>query len=191
MPTCGPPVILPPPLKRLGPPRRQGLCSNLAHLWATSAFALRSEAVGTRPWGGLLCSHLAHLWATSDHAPRFQALGTPPGGRGYVATLPTGGPPLIQPPALKRGPPRGGLLCSYLAYLQSTSDYAPRFQAVGRGYVATLPTCGPPLIVPPALKRWRPPLGGLLCSHLAHLWATSDYAPCIQAVGTPQAARVM
>ena len=25
------------------------------------------------------------------------------------------------------------------------------------GYVATLPTCGPLLIVPPALKQWVPP----------------------------------
>ena len=47
----------------------------------------------------------------------------------------------------------------------------------GRGYVATLPTCGPPLILPPALKRWGPPRRQGLCSHLAHLWATSDSAP--------------
>ena len=29
----------------------------------------------------------------------------------------------------------------------------------GKGYVATLPTCGPPLILPPALKQWGPPGG--------------------------------
>ena len=53
-----------------------------------------------------LCSHLAHLWATSDCAPRFEAVRTPLGGRGYVATLPTCGPAVILPPALKRwGPP--------------------------------------------------------------------------------------
>ena len=33
MPTCGPPLIPPPALKRWGPPRRQGLCSHLAHLF--------------------------------------------------------------------------------------------------------------------------------------------------------------
>ena len=71
--------------------------------------------------------------------------------RGYVATLPTCGPLLILPPALKRWGPPGG-----------------------RGYVATLPTCGPPLILPPALKRWGSPRRHGLCTHLAHLWATSD-----------------
>ena len=62
---------------------------------------------------------------------------------------------------------------------------------VGRGYVATLPTCGPLLILPPALKRWGPPRRQGLCSHLAHLWATSDSAPRSEAVGTPEAAGVM
>ena len=183
-------MILPPALKRWGPPRRQGLCSHLAHLWATSDSAPRSEAVGTPPggkgyvatlptcgpllilppalkrWGPPrrqgLCSHLAHLWATSDSAPRSEAVGTPPGGKGYVATLPTCGPLLILPPALKRWGPPGG-----------------------KGYVATLPTCGPLLILPPALKRWGPPRRQGLCSHLAHLWATSDSAPRSKAVGTP------
>ena len=66
-------LILLPALKWWGPPRRQGLCS-----------------------------HLAHLWATSDFAPRSEAVGIPQGGRGYVASLPTCGPLLILPPALKR-----------------------------------------------------------------------------------------
>ena len=57
--------------------------------------------------------------------------------------------------------------------------------------IATLPTCGPPLILPPALRRWGPPRRQGLCSHLAHLWATSDSAPRSEAVGTPQAAGVM
>ena len=71
-------MILPPALKRWGPARQQGLRS-----------------------------HLAHLWATSDSAPRFEAVGTPLGSKGYVATLPTCGPPLILPPALKWwGPPQ-------------------------------------------------------------------------------------
>ena len=55
----------------------------------------------------------------------------------------------------------------------------------GRGYVATLPTCGPLLILPPALKRRGPPRRQGLCSHVAHLWATSDSAACSEAVGTP------
>ena len=61
----------------------------------------------------------------------------------------------------------------------------------GRGYVATLPTCGPLLILSPALKGWGPPRRQELCSHLAHLWATSNSAARSQAVGTPQAAGVM
>ena len=60
------------------------------------------------------------------------------------------------------------------------------------GYqAATLPTCGPPLILPPALKRWGPPRRQGLCGHLAHLWATCDSAPRSEEVGTPQAAGVM
>ena len=76
LPTCGPPLIMPPALKRWGPPRRLGLCSHLAHLWATSDSAARSEAVGTPRRQGL-CSHLAHVWPTSHSAPRSEALGTP------------------------------------------------------------------------------------------------------------------
>ena len=59
------------------------------------------------------------------------------------------------------------------------------------GYVATLPTCGPFLILPPALKRRGPPRRQGLRSHLAHLWATSDSAPRSEVVGTPEAAWVM
>ena len=57
--------------------------------------------------------------------------------------------------------------------------------------MATLPTCGPPVILPPALKRWGPPRRQGLCSHLAHLWATYDSAPHFEAVGTPKAAGIM
>ena len=52
-------------------------------------------------------------------------------------------------------------------------------------------TSGPPLMLPPALKRWGTPGRQGLCSHLAHLWATSDSAPCSEEVGTPQAAGVI
>ena len=87
-------------------------------------------------------------------------------------------------------------LCSHLAHLWATSVCAPRSKAVvdppgGRAFVAALPTCGPLLFVPPALKRWGPPRRQGLCSRLAHLWATSDSAPRSEAVGTPQAAGVM
>ena len=57
--------------------------------------------------------------------------------------------------------------------------------------VATLPTCGPLLILPPTLKRWGTPRRQGLCSHLAHLWATSHFAPRSKAVGIPEAVRVM
>ena len=114
-----------------------------------------------------------------------------------MATLPTCGPLLIVPPALKRwGPPRRQWLCSHLAHLWATFDSTPRFEAVGtppggRGYVATLPTFEPLLILPPAVKRWGPPRRQGLCSHLAHLWATSDFAPRCEAVETPQEAGVV
>ena len=75
LPTCGPLVIWSPALKRRRPPRQQGLCSHLAHLWATSDFAPRFEAVGTPRRQGI-CSHVAHLWATSDFAPRSEAVGS-------------------------------------------------------------------------------------------------------------------
>ena len=64
LPTCGPLLILPPALKRLGPPRRQGLCSHLARLRATSHSAPRSEAVGTTQAAGVLwppCPLVGHF----------------------------------------------------------------------------------------------------------------------------------
>ena len=57
--------------------------------------------------------------------------------------------------------------------------------------MATWPTCGPPLIPHPALKRWGPPRRQGLCSHLAHLWATLDAARYYEVVGTSYAAGVM
>ena len=61
----------------------------------------------------------------------------------------------------------------------------------GRGYIATLPTCGPLLILPAALKRWEPPRREGLFSHLIHLWAACRFAPRSAAVGIPLAAGVM
>ena len=68
-------MIHPLALKRWGPPRRQGLCRHLVHLWATSDFAPRCEALGP-PRRQLSCSHLAHLWANSHYAPRYEEVGT-------------------------------------------------------------------------------------------------------------------
>ena len=77
----GPLLILSPALMRWGSPRRQGLSSHLAHLWATSDLVPRS------PRDGRGSGHLglpetagvkfAHLWATSDFFPRSDAVGLP------------------------------------------------------------------------------------------------------------------
>ena len=68
--TCGPPLILSPALERRGTPRRQGLCSRRAHLWATSDFVPRSKASGIpQAVGGYV--------AISDFVPCFGASGTP------------------------------------------------------------------------------------------------------------------
>ena len=47
----------------------------------------------------------------------------------------------------------------------------------GRGYVATVPTCRPFLILSPGAKHWGPPRGHGLGSHCAHMWAISDFVP--------------
>ena len=126
-------LIPPPALKRRGSPRRQGLCS-----------------------------HLAHKWASFDFAPPLSSGGAPQGGRGYVATVPTCGPLLILPAPLKwRGSPRRQGLCCPLAHKWATSNSAP------------------------ALKRWGSPRRQGLCSHLAHLWATSNSTSRCEAVGLP------
>ena len=100
-PTCGQLLILLPSLNWWRPPRLQGLCSQRAH-----------------------------LWATSGSAPRFEVVGNP-GGRGFVATRPTGGPCLILPPALKRwGAPKQQGLFRQPAHLRATSDSAPFSEVV-------------------------------------------------------------
>ena len=98
----------------------------------------------------------------TSSAPHFEAVGTP-GGRGYVATWPTWGPPLILPPVLRRWVAPGG-----------------------RGYVASWATCGPLVVLPPALKRWGPLRWQGLCSHLAHLCATSGFAQTANGWGPPK-----
>ena len=47
-------MILSPARKRWGPPRRQGLFSYPAQLWATSDFATRYEALGTPEVAGVM-----------------------------------------------------------------------------------------------------------------------------------------
>ena len=59
-----------------GSMHHSSILPHLAHLWATSHCALRSEAVGTPRRQGL-CSQLAHLSATCDSAPGSGAVGTP------------------------------------------------------------------------------------------------------------------
>ena len=67
--------------------------------------------------------------------------------------------------------------------------HSPHLDALDWGIRLWFVVCG--LILPPALKRWGPPRRQGLCSHVAHLWATSDSAPRSEAVGIPQAAGVM
>ena len=53
-----------------------------------------------------------------------------------------------------------------------------------------MPTTGPILILPPALKRRESPRRQGLRSHLVHKWATSDFAPRSEEEGIPEAAGV-
>ena len=176
-------------------PRLQGLCSQPVHVWATCTSTPRFEAVGipeaaegsVATWstcGPLrilppalkrweppmqqgLYGPLAHFWAPSDSAPCSEAVGTPRGGRGYVS----------QP-----------------VHVWATCTSTPRFEAVGipqaaEGSLATSSTCGPLRILPPALKRWEPPLQQGLYGPVAHLSAPSNCAPCSKAAGTPRGCR--
>ena len=90
----------------------------------------------------------------------------PRDGRGYVANLPTYGPLLILPHALKCwGPPTHGKGCG-----------------------ANPPTCGPLLLLSPAGKHWGPPNESKgLCSKSSHLWAIAVFVPYSEALGTPVA----
>ena len=74
---CGPLLIVPPALKRWGPPRRQGLCSHPAHLWANSDSAPRSQALGRPSRGRAYVANGPPFSATADSAPRCEAVGTP------------------------------------------------------------------------------------------------------------------
>ena len=166
-PNCRPPVNLPRALNWWGPPGGGGY-------------------VATRPTYG----------PPVVLAPALKRWGTL-GGRGYVATWATCGPPLIPASDLKQwGPWRRHGLCSRPAHLWATLDSTACFEAVeippdGRGYVATRPTCGLPLLLPPTLKQLAPPEWQGLCFHPAHLWGTSHSAPSSIVVVIHQAAGVM
>ena len=185
LPTCGPLLVLSPAPKHCGPPRRQGLCSQSAHLWAIAGFVPHSKALWTPDGRGYVanlptcwpllifspalkvadstgqqrsCSQSAHYWATSDFLLRFEGLGTPWTG-------------------------------SQSAHLWATPDFLPRFEGLetpdGRGYVANLHTCGPLLVLSPAPKHCGPPRRQGLCSQSAHLWAIAGFVPHPKALWTP------
>ena len=83
-------------------------------------------------------------------------------------------------------------LCSHPALWWATFDSMRRFEELGtpqrvRDYVALRPTCGSPLIMPPALKRQGPLRQQGLCSHPGDLWATFAFVPYSEALGTPWA----
>ena len=81
-------------------------------------------------------------------------------------------------------------LRNHLAQFWATPDSAPRPSSDGdppggRGYVTTLPTCRPPLNLPPALKQGGRPRRQGIRDHLAQLRATSDCGPPLQSGGDP------
>ena len=81
-------------------------------------------------------------------------------------------------------PNRGPLLIASL--LQSVAD-----PLGATGYVANRPTRGPSLDSYPRSAAWGSPSCKGLCSHVAHLWATSNFVSHFEALGTPQTAGVM
>ena len=103
---------------------------------------------------------------------------------------------MILCPALKRwGLPKRPGFCSHPAHLWATSDSVPPLKRGdlpgGMGYVATRHTCGQIFLLSPALKLWGHPRRQGLCSHPAHLWATSNSVVRSKMLWTPQAEGVM
>ena len=85
----------------------------------------------------------------------------------------------MQPPGPLLGNP------SFCPPLSSSGD-----SPSGSGYRATWPFCGPPLILSPPLKWSGTPYRNSYVG-TRRLWATRDFAPRSEAVGTPKAARLM
>ena len=181
LPTKGPLLILFPALKRWRPPRRHGLHSQFAHLWATSDFLPHSEVYGIPRRQGL-CSQSAHLWASAPPPPK-----RPPDGGGYAANLLTCWPLLISSPTVKRTGPQMVDGRGYLANLPTCGPLlisSPTLKCWGsldgRGYVANLPTCGP--VLPPPPPR-RPPDGGGYAANLLTCWPLLISSPTVKRTG--------
>ena len=152
VPTCGPPrrrrliphICFHPRAKRWGPSRWHGSCSPVAHMWAPKMARFGTEVYfhpytkrcGPPRWHGL-CSHFAHIWARETAEVEYpllistahKALGTPEMAYFMQRVCPH--------VALRDG--KGCVLISMVILAPSVG--APRD---GRGYVATLHTCGPP-----------------------------------------------
>ena len=140
---------------------------------------------------------------------RFKAGGNIRGGPqvGKVSTkpmLPWGSPPLQSGGQNRRLPTSGqGGYITPAAWGVPTASERGATSEVAHKWARCLhnPCClggphrfraggrieGCPQVGKVALKRWGPPRQQRLCSHLAHVWATSDCAPLSEAVGTPKA----
>ena len=101
---------------------------------ATFHFVLRPKALGTPLNGMGLRRHFARLMDTFDFSAHCEVLETP---KMAVVTLPPR--PLVRHRCFS--PP--------LRSIQNPTN--------DRVYVATRPTCGPPLSLSPAPKHWEPP----------------------------------
>ena len=101
---------------------------------------------------------------------------------------------MILSSALKHhGPTRKYGLCSRRPHLWATFDFVLRCEALetferARVMYFSGPNCGPLVILSPTVKHHAPPRQQDLCTHGAHLRATSHFVPCAEALAT---ARVM
>ena len=99
-----------------------------------------------------------HLWATSDFVPRSEALPMHPGARGCIANPPLCGPLLILSPALHRCRPlRRQWLCSPSAPASDFVPRSEAADSQKTAGVGNSSIYGPLLILSLALKCWDPP----------------------------------